>query len=177
LKKVSSIIIMILVYFFIYFLQINFFSWFNINGVKPNLFIVLVLLVGIFIDGKAGAIFGFISGLYTDFLFSNTIGISAVLFAVVGYSSTILENRFSSDSKITILIMQSIVTAIYEFVLVGYRALFLHAYIDILPFIYILAIEILFNALVIIILYPLIQRFGFYLESVFNKKEMLTRYF
>ncbi|MBR2744703.1 MAG: rod shape-determining protein MreD [Clostridia bacterium] len=177
MKKVSSIIIMILVYFFIYFLQINFFSWFNINGVKPNLFIVLVLLVGIFIDGKAGAIFGFISGLYTDFLFSNTIGISAILFAVVGYSSTILENRFSSDSKITILIMQSIVTAIYEFVLVGYRALFLHAYTDILPFIYILAIEILFNALVIIILYPLIQRFGFYLESVFNKKEMLTRYF
>ena len=151
MKKVSSIIIMILVYFFIYFLQINFFSWFNINGVKPNLFIVLVLLVGIFIDGKAGAIFGFISGLYTDFLFSNTIGISAILFAVVGYSSTILENRFSSDSKITILIMQSIVTAIYEFVLVGYRALFLHAYTDILPFIYILAIEILFNALVIII--------------------------
>ena len=96
---------------------------------------------------------------------------------MVGYSSTILENRFSSDSKITILIMQSIVTAIYEFVLAGYRALFIHAYIDILPFIYILAIEILFNALVIIILYPLIQRFGFYLESVFNKKEMLTRYF
>jgi len=139
--------------------------------------VVLVLLVGVFIDGKAGAIFGFISGLYTDFLFSNSIGISAILFAIVGYSSTILENRFSSDSKITILIMQSIVTAVYEFALVGYRALFMHAYIDILPFICTLAIEILFNFLFVIILYPLIQKFGLYLGSVFNKKEMLTRYF
>lgn len=49
--------------------------------------------------------------------------------------------------------------------------------IDIVPFIKILGIEVLFNSMLIIIVYPLIQKAGEVLERIFNDKNILTRYF
>lgn len=49
--------------------------------------------------------------------------------------------------------------------------------IQILAFLKILAIEILYNTLIIIIIYPLIQKTGVLLERIFNEKSILTRYY
>lgn len=68
LKKTISIIIVIISFFILYFLQINFFNWFNIAGVKPNLFIVLILSVGLFIGRNIAIPVGFICGIYLDML-------------------------------------------------------------------------------------------------------------
>lgn len=176
MKKFGIIISIIAIYFAIYFFQVNFFNWFTIDGVQPNLFILLILFIGIFTNAKVGSVLGFFLGLYTDFLFSNTIGISAILFSVLGFCGEFLEKRFSRDSKITIVLMGSIITAIYEIVLYIVRIVKYSINID-LTFIYLLGIEMLYNAFLIIILYPLIHKFGVYVESIFKNKKMLTRYF
>lgn len=48
MKKISIIIVLIITFFIIYFLQVNIFSAFTIAGVKPNLFIMYVLFIGLF---------------------------------------------------------------------------------------------------------------------------------
>ena len=45
------------------------------------------------------------------------------------------------------------------------------------PFIVKLSIEIVYNVILTIILYPLIQKGGYKLESIFKQNEVLTRYF
>ena len=40
-----------------------------------------------------------------------------------------------------------------------------------------LAIETLYNAILVIILYPIMQKIGYYLEDVFKSKKYLTGYF
>lgn len=177
MKKVLSIFYIIIIYFFIYFLQVNFFSWFTIAGIQPNLFVLLVLFIGIFMGGKIGAVLGFLLGLYTDFLFSNTIGISGILLGIIGWCGEVLNRKFSKDSKITIVLMGSIVTAIYEIALYIYNIIKLSISVNFIYFIYILAIEIIYNAFIIIIFYPLIHKFGIYVESIFKNKKTLPRYF
>lgn len=49
--------------------------------------------------------------------------------------------------------------------------------IELLPFIKIVAIETLYNAMLIIIMYPLIERTGEILERVFKEKRILTKYY
>lgn len=49
--------------------------------------------------------------------------------------------------------------------------------IELLPFIKIVAIETLYNAMLIIIIYPLIERAGELLERVFKEKRILTKYY
>ena len=48
MKKLVINIFLILTIFIIYFLQSNFFTWFNIAGIMPNLFVVIVLFIGLF---------------------------------------------------------------------------------------------------------------------------------
>lgn len=177
MKKIGIIISIIIIYFLIYFLQANFFSWFTINGVQPNLFVLLALFIGIFMGRKVGSILGIILGLYTDFLFSNTIGISAILFGIIGLCGDYLDKKFSKDSKLTIVLMGAIVTAIYEIMLLVYRIIRLNCTFNIVSFLGTLGIEIIYNAFIIIIFYPLIHKFGLYIESIFKDKKMLPRYF
>ena len=51
------------------------------------------------------------------------------------------------------------------------------ASIEVLTFLKIVLIEIIFNLMIIIIIYPLIQKLGIKLEEVFNKDKILTKYF
>lgn len=52
MKKTITIITIIFIFFLIYFLQANFFTWFNMAGVMPNLYVILVLFIGLFMKRK-----------------------------------------------------------------------------------------------------------------------------
>lgn len=177
MKKTRIILFFIIAYFLIYFLQVNFFSWFNIRGVQPNLFVVLVLFIGLNTNSKIGQALGFIIGLFTDFLFSESVGISAVLFTMIGYFGEILQKRFPKNSKITLIIMSSITTGIYELLRICYRYMFFSSHIGFVQFIITLSIELLFNALLIIIFYPIIHRFAVTVDDTFNGNDTITKYF
>ena len=51
------------------------------------------------------------------------------------------------------------------------------ASIEVLTFLKIVLIEIIFNLMIIIIIYPLIRKLGEKLEQVFNEDNILTKYF
>lgn len=84
MKKVLSIIIIFLTFIFLYFLQVNFFVWFNIAGVKPNLFIILALFIGIFIGKVYGISIGIILGLILDMFIGKALGINAIVLGTAG---------------------------------------------------------------------------------------------
>ena len=67
MKKTWIVICLMLSFLIIYLLQSNFFSWFNIAGIRPNLFVILALTTGLFIGKRAGIIFGILFGLSLDF--------------------------------------------------------------------------------------------------------------
>ena len=49
--------------------------------------------------------------------------------------------------------------------------------VEIIQFIKILLIEVVYNILITIIIYPLIQRCGYFIENEFKGNKILTRYF
>ena len=66
MKKTIINILLILTTFIIYFLQSNFFSWFTISGVMPNLFVIYVLFIGLFSNRLTGVIYGVVIGAILD---------------------------------------------------------------------------------------------------------------
>ncbi len=177
MKKTLSIIGLILTFYIIYFLQINFFSWFNIAGIKPNLFIVLVLCIGLFIGKKHAMLIGLIMGIYLDFLTGKQIGISSVMYILIGFLGGYFDKNFSKDSKITILLMVAGSTIIYETFAYIYTCMSNVIPLQMMSFIKVLLIEVIFNVLLTIIIYPLIRITGDFFETVFKKTKILTRYF
>lgn len=94
MKKALSIIIIFITFIFIYFLQSNFFSWFNISGIKPNLFIILSLIIGIFIGKIYGASMGIIFGLLLDLFIGKALGINAIVLGTAGILRRIIYKKF-----------------------------------------------------------------------------------
>ena len=84
MKKVVSILIIFITFFIIYFLQANFFNWFNIAGIKPNLFIIFALFIGIFIGKIYGMAIGAVLGILLDFFIGKAIGINGIILGIAG---------------------------------------------------------------------------------------------
>lgn len=177
LKKVGVIALLILSFFIIYILQANFFTWFTINGVMPNLFVIYILFIGLFAGKKLGLIFGIILGIYLDIIIGRQIGMSGIMFGIIGILGEYLDRNFSKESRITIILMIAGSTGIYEVGCYIFSIISLGSNIELLYFIKTLFIEIVYNILIAIVMYSLIQRLGHALEEVFKTKNILTRYF
>ena len=177
MKKILSIIFILLAFFILYFLQSNFFTWFNMAGIMPNLYVIFVLFIGLFGKKKLGLIFGIIFGLYLDIVLGKVVGISSLILGLIGFLGEILSKNFSKDSRFTLMIMVIGATIIYEIGLYIINILKMNAPVEILGFIKILLIETLFNVIITIIIYPLMQKMGYHLENTFEEKVMLTRFF
>ena len=124
MKKFFINICLVLIAFVIYFLQSNFFNWFSIGGVKPNLFIIYILWIGLFGNKTMGVIYGMITGTFLDLLFYEKvgtnlialtlIGIIAIIFNKIMYGYLIIENKM----KITYDVYRPILICI-SFTIIG----------------------------------------------------------
>ena len=88
-----------------------------------------------------------------------------------------MDKSLSKDSKITMLLLVMGFTTGYEVLIYLYRSLILSTNIEIYVFIRILLIEVIYNIILTIILYPLMQKFGYKMEDIFKNPQILTRYF
>ncbi len=177
MKKTIIHISLIITTFIIYLLQANFFSWFNIAGIMPNLFVILILFIGLFGNRTMGTIYGLVIGIILDLSIGTKIGIYSIGLGLIGFVTTIFDKNFSKDSRMTIMVMVIGATVTFEVLAWLLNYIFVSTNIELLNFIKILVIEIIFNLILTIILYPLIQKAGYYIENEYKANTILTRYF
>lgn len=177
MKKTIINVFLIITAIIIYYLQSNFFMWFNIAGVKPNLFVVLALFVGLFSNRTMGIAYGVGIGIVVDILIGNIIGVYGITLGLIGFLAAVFDKNFSKDSRITIIFMVAAATLIFEVLNYIIHYTIMGNEIEIINFIVILAIEIIYNIILTIILYGLIQKFGYYIENEYKGNKILTKYF
>ena len=117
------------------------------------------------------------SGLFLDIIIGKNLGQTALMLSIVGVIGAYLEKNFSKESKMTILLMVIGTTIIYETGLYILQIIKLSINVAISQFIYTLLIEVIYNIILTIILYPIIQKYGYKLEHTFKEQKILTRYF
>ena len=85
--------------------------------------------------------------------------------------------NLSKDSRITIMLMSVVTTLICEIISYIIQMVLFKLSFEILAFIKIILLEIIFNAMIIIIIYPVINILGVLLEKIFTENKILTRYY
>jgi len=177
MKKILIHIGLIFTFIIIYLLQTIFFSGFTIAGIMPNIFIILMMYIGLYMGRRKGIIYGIIFGIFIDLWIGKTLGLTSIALAMIGVISGLLDKTFSKDSRLIILIMGTVCTIIYEIVLYCLQYMVFGINVEILQFIKILLIEIIYNVIIIIILYPLMKITGYEIENEIKGDKILTRYF
>lgn len=158
MKKVLTIIGILISFLIIYLLQSHFFVWFNIAGVKPNLFIILVIFIGLFLGKYVGFASGVIFGLALDLFTSKIIGVNAIALGITGLLPELIDRNFSKEKRVTVMLMVAGITLIYEIITYAIYIIICGVSIEILSFLKIIFIEAVFNAMIIIIIHPLFQK-------------------
>ncbi len=75
------------------------------------------------------------------------------------------------------MLMTIAVTVICEIISYLIQVILFKLSIELLPVIKIVLIETLYNTMLIIIIYPLIEKIGELLEKIFKEKSILTKYY
>ena len=171
MKKALTITVLFFVFLIIFFLQSNFFNWYNIAGIQPNLFIIYSLFIGLFLGKKYGITFGIIFGSLLDFFIGKRIGFNGIMLGISGLVGGILNKGFSKESRIIFMLITFGVTILCEIANYTLQIIIINAQPEYSKFMQILIIEAIYNTILTIILYPLIQKTGNIIEYIFNEEK------
>ena len=167
MKRVVSYAFLILVIFLI---QNNLFAASSLIATVPNLLLILVFSFGFIRGSVEGMLIGFFCGLLSDVFFGNIIGLSAMLYAILGYGMGMIGNLYYTDFVNMPLILCLLSTLIYHlgiyvlsFLLAGQRGFGAYLSRVALP-------ELLYTGLMTLILYPLLRRAERLIEKWETKK-------
>lgn len=177
MKKFLIHILLMVTCLILYLMQTIFFTNFTIAGVMPNLFVIFMLFIGLYMGRSMGIIYGIMYGIFIDLWMGKTIGIVSICLAIIGLLGGVFDKNFSKDSRITIILMGIIATILYEVMYGIIQYVILETNIDIFEFSKILAIEVVYNILLIIIIYPVMKLTGYEIENEIKGDKILTRYF
>jgi rod shape-determining protein MreD len=177
MKKLITIISFFITFLIIYFLQSNFFSWFTIAGVKPNLFIILVLFISLFTETKYGIVCGAFMGFFLDIVIGKQIGPYTLSLTAVAFLGGYFDKNFSKDSKLTMMLIVMLSTVLFEIISYVFNIIQSSINVEIISFTRILIIEIIYNMFITVIVYPIVQKIGYIIEEIYKGQNILTRYF
>ena len=97
MKRIIGSFIMMLI---LYLLQTTIFGKIAIAGIKPNVMIVLVVLIGYRYGKIPGMMMGFFTGLLLDFTEADYIGYYAMFYMAIGYLVGFGNKIYNNDSTI-----------------------------------------------------------------------------
>jgi rod shape-determining protein MreD len=101
-------------------LQIALISQIRILGGSADLSPLVVAGAGFLCGALPGAVFGFAVGIFVDLAFAQTIGVSALLYLLIGYGAGRLRELRAPEAPVTPLAMGAAATA---FAAVGYAVI------------------------------------------------------
>lgn len=73
-------------------------SHLRVGGVHPDVLVIAVIAVAMTDGPVVAAVFGFVAGLTADLLFANQVGISALVYTVIGFGAGMGRAWISSTS-------------------------------------------------------------------------------
>jgi rod shape-determining protein MreD len=123
-----------------------------------------------------GMVYGTIIGLLYVLLIGENTAVNALTLAVLGYVVGNYRNSFSKENKLNMMIIITSGTIIYEIIIYTSKIIFSGVSIEILEFLKILSVEVLFNTILTIILYPIILTLGTKVDKIVHSKKAMRYY-
>lgn len=154
-----------------FILQNTVFTTFSLNGVKPNLLLIITVFFGYAASMNNGMLTGFFCGLLCDIFFNSFIGIYSFLFMLLGAFGGMMAKFFYQDDVIfpylTIAITDGLFGFTYYIVMFLLRGRF--AFTDYLESI--ILPEILYTLILSLFMLPLLRKCNRFFEKLEIKEK------
>lgn len=177
MKKLLTIISLILVLLLTYILQYTIFAKFAMFNILANIIVIFFIFLATYTNKIYSYLIAIIYGFLVDIRYSNPIGGTVFALIFIIELTVRLNSLLYVNSRLATMIKVFILTIIYEFIKYILRAIILSFDIEIIEFLSIAAIQAIYNMLITMVIYPLFKYGGELASEILNKKNLLTRYF
>lgn len=110
-------------------LQLSVVNRIEIAGVTGNILVVVTVAAGFTAGPERGAIIGFALGLAFDLLLTSPLGLTAVVYTVVGYVSGLVATALIRESRLAGVLLAALAAPAAMFIWVVFGALFGQAHL------------------------------------------------
>ena len=173
MKKIFMGFVTFVIICFAIWFQINFLNSIPLAGVNANFGIVLVAGLGLICGKFVGGLSGGVYGLLLDIVLGRSVGIYLGLYALVGILSGFLNKGFSKGNKVSMIMIVSIATAVFEAILYLLNIMLNRYSLDFGVLINVLVLESAYNILLTIIFFNAIAFLGDILNRCKNSFYLL----
>ena len=165
-RNILTIIYIVLLIFLIFFIQLYMINPRELFGVKPNLILILSIVISLWFGIYVGGISSFCLGIVTDILFSSvSMGMFTISYTIVGIVVGTLNNNYRKESKMSLVYVTIIATFVFEIVQSFCYLIFFNAYTNIFYLLKQIIISSLLNIVIVYIIYSIIFRITEYIED------------
>ncbi len=173
LKKVLTVIYVILLIVLIYFFQMFVVDSRELFGIKPNLILISVIVVSLWYGMYVGTFFSFVIGLITDIIFGSTTGMFTISYTITGAITGFINYNYRKENKMSLVYVTLISTAIFEFIQYIEYLFLTNSYTNILLFIKQIIISAILNTIIVFIIYGIIYKIADYFEVRLRKQSSI----
>ena len=100
MKRIICSFVMMII---LYLIQTTIFNKITVAGIKPNVVIILVVLIGYKYGKIPGMLMGFFMGLFLDLTESDYIGYYSLIYLIIGYIVGFSNKIYTNDSTLITL--------------------------------------------------------------------------
>lgn len=173
MKKILMTFISFIILCISIWLQIGFLNSIPLVGVTANLGIVLIAGLGLVCGKLIGGSAGLIYGLLIDLAFGRTLGIYTILYCLTGFVSGSLNNNFSKENKISMVMLILLITTCFEIIVYFLNIILKQFDFDFQTLFTTLVLESIYNIFLTILLFKPIAFWGDILNHCKNSYYLL----
>ncbi len=147
-------------------LQATWLNYISVFDVKPNLFLVYVVVLSFFCNKTEGAVVGAVFGLVLDVIIGKIIGVNTVISLLVGFTVALFCERVIRKNSVLVTALSIVViTIVYESLYYLFAFLFVEGMGYWNALIGVILPECIFNAIISIPLYYILRKLTQHLYS------------
>ena len=154
-----TIIILILTVILNTIIESTIISYISILGYVPNIALIIITVVSLLKGKYHGAFLGLFLGLTQDILFGKVLGVNALIYFILVYTTGLIRNALNVDNLTIPVITTGLVTIAYNLL---YFLIMFFLSMDINKNVLmknIFSLEILYNGILSIFLYKIFSKF------------------
>ncbi|MBI2874378.1 MAG: rod shape-determining protein MreD [Firmicutes bacterium] len=95
-------------------IQSGVFPLFSVNGIKPDLLLLLVIAFAVQRGGETGAVLGLVTGLIQDIVFGHVLGLFAGSKMVTGALAGLIGRRFFGENPLVLAALALLATVVHS---------------------------------------------------------------
>jgi len=157
-KKIWKNILMLLIIFVAFILQIIMSNNFKIFGTTPNILLVTLVIISMWSDIHISCIISVLIGFLAEIIFNYSIGATIVSYILVSLCISSISKKYRRESKTAVVYMSVIATSIFlisEYILymLEYKSL-----LNVIVMIENLVVQSLLNITVSYVLYRIFEK-------------------